>query len=394
MTRPGETEFLLFDGDTRLAGLRPLDRNAAEPDVAAILSAFTPAGEETGPALRVSRFATLRRENDVPVLSLPMSAYELALYAPQTSRLGAHILAHDAGPIMVPPALLVPQTASPLAPPAFAPAAVLLAWLLAMGVLKVSRAPAVPFWEWHDLLFHAASRPDRRGGKPRPYRWRGTLEPLPVFKPPMGPLTPLPDTPSPGLSCAEALARRRSGRHFSPMPLSLAELSVFFRMSCAARDWRDDALGGISFRPSPSAGALHGLENYLVLRACDGLVPGLYHYDPQHHGLEALTGVPPEIPGRILEQTRSLCAANMTPAAAIVTTARFARYQWKYAQVAYSLMLKDLGCQHQTMSLAAEALGLASVILGDTPGEPFHNALGLDPLAEGVVGSLALAHRA
>ena len=56
-------------------------------------------------------------------------------------------------------------------------------------------------------------------------------------------------------------------------------------------------------------------------------------------------------------------------------------------------MLKDQGCQSQTMHLVAEALNLDAVILADPPLEPFATALDLSYFDEGVVGSFALSSR-
>src|SRR5690606_8162808 len=41
----------------------------------------------------------------------------------------------------------------------------------------------------------------------------------------------------------------------------------------------------LSVRPSPAGGALHELETYVAVHRCQGLAPGLYHYDPLHHRL-------------------------------------------------------------------------------------------------------------
>ncbi len=92
----------------------------------------------------------------------------------------------------------------------------------------------------------------------------------------------------------------------------------------------------------------------------------------------------------LLLQARQMAAASSVPAACCVITARFARYQYKYSRIAYSVMLKDVGCLHQTMSLVAEYLGMGSVILGDTPPEPFVTVAGLNWAEESPVGAFSL----
>jgi len=47
-----------------------------------------------------------------------------------------------------------------------------------------------------------------------------------------------------------------------------------------------------------------------------------------------------------------------------VVTSRFLRLSWKYEKIASRLILRDLGCLYQTLSLTAMALGLTSWIPG------------------------------
>lgn len=384
---PGENgdapELLLREDGNLLAALRATGAAPLPPP---------PGGRIEAP--RLSRFALLRSDPDAGrmVLECPLGLYRMVIHDATVSaffcRLG-----------------LPPGPAAGL--PSSEAVAVLLDWLKAMNALapeedhapesgKASREDAtLAHWEFHDLLFHAQSRPGRRAGRIRPYRWRGVFLPLPVTRPAMGERLPLPDPgPLPDRSIGEVLASRRSRRSFADDPLPLDALSTFLAHACRIRNLREDPLGGISFRPSPSAGALHGLEIYLLAERCTGLARGLYHYDPLGHGLERLPLPADEKTEKglalLAEQTRRMAASSRTPAACFVLTCRFRRYQWKYAQIAYSVMLKDLGCLHQTMSLTAEALGMASVILGDTPGEPFLSLAGLPWLEESPVGSFSL----
>lgn len=379
--RDGGQEARLYEGDTLLAGLSAVGQAPLSPALEA-----PPPPPDAWP--RLSRFALLRRDGESPVVECPLGFYRLRLYQPEA---GAFLLAAAAfSPAPSPHGL--PDEA----------AAVLLHWLRLMRALdeegsgpdgdEADRA----HWEFHDLLFHAQSRPGRRTGRVRPYRWRGVFAPLPIAKEPMGPAVFLPRPGGLAPRYAEdVLKSRRSRRAFADAPLPLDLLSTFLHHACRIRERRDDALGGVSFRPSPSAGALHGLEIYLLAERCAGVDRGLYHYDPQGHALERLN-----LPGgaadgeqgldTLAEQARRMAASASTPAAYFVITARFRRYQWKYAQVAYSVMLKDVGCLHQTMSLCAEGLDLASVILGDTPAEPFQSLAGLPWLRESPVGSFSL----
>ena len=264
---------------------------------------------------------------------------------------------------------------------------VIASWLEMMGCYEEMIPQKMDFWEPHDLYFHWRSRGTRNsGGRPQPYRHSGRLDPLPVLKPVFGETVVLDDSWSlPEKNFANVLLSRHSRRKLNG-GIPFETFSAFLRLSAKAKRIREDRTGGISFRPSPSAGALHGLEIYPAVLSVDGIRPGLYRYDPGQHVLESISdGYMP-----ILLQARQMAASSSLPAVCCVITARFARYQYKYSRIAYSVMLKDAGCLHQTMSLVAEYLGLGSVILGDAPPEPFVTAAGLDWSEESPVGAFSL----
>jgi len=74
------------------------------------------------------------------------------------------------------------------------------------------------------------------------------------------------------------------------------------------------------------------------------------------------------------------------PQVLLVITARFQRAMWKYADVAYANLLKDVGALFQTLYLVAAAMGLAPCALGAGDPRLFARASGLDPEIEGSVG--------
>lgn len=276
----------------------------------------------------------------------------------------------------------------------------LLGFWLQNGVLVHAENPAdsaLPqvFWEEHDLAFHARSRHGRHAGGPvNPYRFRQQYAPEPMVKqmpPNWGPQVRLPDVQDflgkEQVNFFAVIEGRRSCRVFAQQPVPLDIVSALLWHGARIQNYREDALGGISFRPAPSAGALHGIETYVVAGICEGLT-GLYWYNPALH---ILVTVPKgqTICKELLEAGKRMAASSSIPPLYIIHTARFKRYQYKYASLAYSVMLKDLGCLQQTLALAAQALGLGAVILGDTPAEPLASCLGLNYFDEGVVGSLS-----
>src|SRR4029079_12562303 len=112
-------------------------------------------------------------------------------------------------------------------------------------------------------------------------------------------------------------------------------------------------------RPYPGGGACYELEIYLAVQACDGLEPGLYHYDPLEHALSTIAGMSPAV-ATLIDAARF---SSGNPGGAVhtlvVLAPRFQRIYWKYESLAYALILKDVGALYQTMYLVATAMGLA-----------------------------------
>ena len=46
----------------------------------------------------------------------------------------------------------------------------------------------------------------------------------------------------------------------------------------------------LALKTSPSGGARHSIETYVVIRDVEGLRPGIYHYAPDRHTLEKIRG--------------------------------------------------------------------------------------------------------
>ena len=139
------------------------------------------------------------------------------------------------------------------------------------------------------------------------------------------------------------LAARRSIREHDPQrPLTVAQLGEFLHRSARVTGVGMDGRHEISRRPSPSGGALHGLEIYPVISNVDGLATGMYHYDPFDHVLE-----PVPARGAVTRQLLAMaCAAAAgadTPQALLVLSCRFGRVMWKYQGLGYALVLKDVG---------------------------------------------------
>ncbi len=146
-------------------------------------------------------------------------------------------------------------------------------------------------WEFHDRLFHQASRgfheTETLGGN---YRFESEFPSPPARKPPMqGEIVSLPE-PKVGDSqpLAKVMLRRKSGRDYSQTPIGLEALSSFLSRVARVSQVMDGDPQEVMTRPYPAAGSLHELEYYLAVGRAEDLIKGLYHYDSHGHHLVRL----------------------------------------------------------------------------------------------------------
>ena len=166
---------------------------------------------------------------------------------------------------------------------------------------------------------------------------------------------PLPEPVTSGEKPLEALLQqRRSVREYQEAGL---DLSVIGQLLWAAQGITDPQ----GFRTAPSAGALYPLELYVVAGNVGGLPPGVYHYHPDRHRLQQTE------PG---DQRHALArAAHAQPwvkaaAAVVVVTAVYDRTTGKYGKRGIRYVHMEAGHAAQNLLLQAEALGLATLVVG------------------------------
>jgi SagB-type dehydrogenase family enzyme len=362
-------------------------RRFGEPAVTAVpFSRSAPEPRGSAPErLVLSRFAGLRREGGSLVAESPLAH--------------SYLIFHEAGTPLI-SWLATPLDRSRL--DADERSCVDLLWeegfLSAAGEDGRAREeddPDLAAWEFHDLLFHARSRSGRHrhryGGT---YPFRGVTDPLPALKAPMS-ADPV-DLHRPDLErllredlpFTRVLEERRSLREPGERPVTVRELGEFLYRSGRLRDARTTETHEVGDRPYPGGGALYELEIYPVVGRCEGLAEGLYHYDPQGHRLERLSGGTPE--SRALIEAAGAMAGAAPPDLLLVLSARFRRVTWKYRSMAYAGILKNVGALYQTMYLVATAMGLAACALGGGDSDLFARAAGTRWEAETSVGELIL----
>jgi SagB-type dehydrogenase family enzyme len=187
------------------------------------------------------------------------------------------------------------------------------------------------------------------------------------------------------------LRTRRTWRRFGSAPLDTNSIATLLGLTWGIQDWANTELGPCALKSSPSGGARHPVEVYLLARAVSGVAPGCYHYDPDAH---ALVLVKRGLKAKRLEAylAGQSCYAHVP--AVFVMTAVFARMQWRYEfPRAYRVVLLDAGHLCQTFCLVATALGLAPFCTAALADSLIERALGLDGITESVIYACGVGQR-
>ena len=207
--------------------------------------------------------------------------------------------------------------------------------------------------------------------------------PIPVKHYPRAAQTPLPPPRIEG-EFPGVLTSRRTWRRFAAGKLALADLSTLLGLTWGVRKWvAVPPLGQFAVKTSPSGGALHPIEAYVVARDVDGISPGIYHYDASRHRLELLRrGITRDQMSDYVMGQRWFSDA----AAFVLMTAVFTRTQWKYRYPrAYRVVLAEAGHLCQTFCLTATWLGLAPFCTMAIADSKIDRDLGIDSVTEGVL---------
>jgi SagB-type dehydrogenase family enzyme len=183
---------------------------------------------------------------------------------------------------------------------------------------------------------------------------------------------------------AQVLQRRRTWRRFRRGgAVPVADVATLLGLTWGVQQWTSTALGRLALKTSPSGGARHPIEVYLLATRVAGLRQGWYHYDPDAHAL-ARVGRPSAAatPAAYLPRQQAFGAAP----ALFVMSAVFARTQWAYPHPrAYRVVLLDAGHLAQTFCLVATALGLAPFCSAALADARLERDLSLDGITESVI---------
>jgi SagB-type dehydrogenase family enzyme len=273
----------------------------------------------------------------------------------------------------------------------------LLDRLIAMNCLECAGRPidartramaALDAWNPEAGFFHTSTRDVRfattrqaaRQAKLQELRW--PMPPVVKRYPRATPAIPLPKPRADG-EFPRVLRARRTSRRFSSKPVGRDDLATLLGLTSGVQQWAASGKRELALKTSPSGGARHSLETYVVVRDVAGLAPAIYHYAPDRHALERIGGPV------TLERMRDYLpnSGYFAKASAMVFfTAIFERILWRYPYSrAYRAALVEAGHLCQTFCLTATWLGLAPYCVMGLADSLIEKDLGIDGIRESVL---------
>jgi SagB-type dehydrogenase family enzyme len=185
-------------------------------------------------------------------------------------------------------------------------------------------------------------------------------------------------------SLYDTLSKRKSVREFSTRPISFEELSKIIYFTWAKVSYYETPdFGLLIHKTSPSAGARHPTEVYVVANNVTGIGRGIYHYSVRDHSLELLKS------GDFRDKCLAYCAGQewaKSACALFIMTSVVARATWKYrVPRTYRSLLLDVGHLSQTFFLVCTAMGLGPFCTGVMCDSLLEDELAIDGVDETVI---------
>lgn len=218
--------------------------------------------------------------------------------------------------------------------------------------------------------------------------WRAFLPKAPppkIFKAVKGAKKMLPEVRAfPDSEFVQVLKTRKTHRQFSNQEVSLEAISQLLSLVWGVTGYLySSVFGKLVHKTSPSGGARHPGEVYVMALRVKGLSPGLYHYHPAHHYLK-------KISAKATPHRAWLYCARQDyvrdAAALFLMTAVFRRTMWKYSFArAYRVVLLEAGHLCQTFCLVATWLGLAPFCTAALKDTLIEEDLAIDGIRESVL---------
>ena len=133
---------------------------------------------------------------------------------------------------------------------------------------------------------------------------------------------------------------------------------------------------------SPSGGALHPIEAFVLVQRAEGLAPGIYHYHCTRHALEPMRPMDAEAARGAARDLVAGQAWFVDAPVHVLMAARFPRSHWKYRKhpKAWKVVQLDAGHLSQTLLLSATERGLGAFVTGAINDGQAERLFGLDGL--------------
>jgi SagB-type dehydrogenase family enzyme len=213
--------------------------------------------------------------------------------------------------------------------------------------------PAAFHFSTRDVPFVKIDGPQEQASRPA----AALRPPPPVKRYPGQRAIPLPASTLEG-DLPRVLRARRTWRRFGGQPVAKSDVATLLELTWGVQHWVDvPGRPRMALKTSPSGGARHSIEAYVLALNIDGVPRGFYHYSPDRHALVRLKrGVTPNTVAEYLPVQEGYPHA----AALFVMTSVFARVTARYPYPrAYRSIFAEAGHLCQTFCLVATALGLA-----------------------------------
>jgi SagB-type dehydrogenase family enzyme len=251
---------------------------------------------------------------------------------------------------------------------------------------RVEAMSAFGSWNPEAGFFHTASRDirfatARQAARLAQLRASRSMPPV-VKRYRTGTVVELPSPRSKGEFPA-VLKARRTWRRFSRTPITKSELATLLGLTSGIQRWVESKPRDLALKTSPSGGARHSIETYVVIRDVAGLKPGIYHYAPDRHALEKIRG---PVPAKRIRDYLPNSGYFAGASAIVFFTTVFERILWRYRYArAYRAALVEAGHLCQTFCLTATWLGLAPFCLMALADSLIEHDLGIDGIRESVL---------
>ncbi|PHV07075.1 hypothetical protein CSQ96_10895 [Janthinobacterium sp. BJB412] len=210
------------------------------------------------------------------------------------------------------------------------------------------------------------------------------------------PSCPRIELPEPTLSLggmAEAMAGRSSARGFAGA-MTLQELSSLLHHALRVnRVKSSDAAPHVklAFRAYPSPGGLYPTEFYFFLNQIEGVEPCIAHYDARNHCLRLLK--PQDGNAFGTAEVKGGESSLKAPLVCVMTSVP-QRATAKYGARGYRMALLETGHASQNLCLAAQGLGLGSLVYGAYYDDELAALLDIDGVTETVASVMLLGREA